>query len=185
MKAILSIAACLVLLPAPLLAQPGPQTDRLQRISELVEMIKNAPDEDVQDDAAYDLVPVGVVLSLSEIKRTPDALIDDLAALLSSDNQTVVQRAALTLGAFRIGALHAVPALRQALADFRRAEEADAASSSFPRLRHGSGVGDAICRALDAIGAPLDYRNCFNGNFIYPGTSPPPAMLRWARFIRR
>src|SRR5690349_15197456 len=156
MKGIASIVICLALLPVPSFAQTEPAVDRVERIRELVRTIKTAANERAEDDAAYELVPPGVVLTLSEIKRTPDALIDDLASLLSSDNQTVVERAALTLAAFRIRALRAVPALRQALADFRQAEEAYLASLTFPQLRHGSNVGDAICRSLDYIGAPLD-----------------------------
>lgn len=185
MKTTMAFAVCLALLPMPSMAQSSATVDRVERINQLVQTIKNTADEDAQDNAAYDLVPPGVVLSLSEIKRTPDTVIDDLASLLSSNNGTVVERAALTLAAFRIKALRAVPALRRALADFRRVEETEAASRTFPRLRHGSDIGDAICRSLDYIGAPLDYHNCFYGSFVHPGSQPPPEMLRWVRFISR
>jgi hypothetical protein len=58
----------------------GAELDRLQRISERVQAIKGATDEDAQDDAVYELVPSGGPLTLSELKRAPDALIDDLAS---------------------------------------------------------------------------------------------------------
>jgi hypothetical protein len=144
MKAIVAIAVCLVLLPAPLLAQQRPALNPLGKIAELVQAIKTTADEDAQDDAAYDLVDAANALRLGDIRRAPDGVIDDLASLLSSTNATVVYHAAFALSVFRIRALRAVPALRQALAEFRRSQEEYYASLTFPRLRHGAegGGGD-------------------------------------------
>jgi hypothetical protein len=187
MRAIVSIVLCLVLFRAPLFAQQAPAPNPLARIAELVRAIKTTADERTQDDASYELVDAANALRLSDIRQAPDEVIDGLASLLSSRNRSVVYDVAYTLSVFRIRALRAVPALRQALAEFRRSEEEYSASLSFPWfLRHGSDVGDAVCRALDAIGAPSDFRNCFNGSFVYPGQrGPSPNLLRWSQFIRR
>jgi hypothetical protein len=184
MKAIVSIAVFLVLIPVHSFAQPVP--DPLGKIAELTQTIKSTADERVQDLVSDELLTAVSTLRLGDIRQAPDEVIDGLASLLSSKNRSVVFDVAYALSVFRIRALRAVPALRQALADFRKSQEEELAALTFPRFGPGADAGDSLCRALDAIGAPSDFRNCFNGSFIYPGQSgPSPDLLRWSQFIRR
>ena len=159
-----------------------------QRLSALAETIRTATDQEIKEDAAFDLL-YALPVTASEARQVPRSTINDLASLLASENETVVYHAANALGRFGIKSLPAVPALRHALAEYGRSwdEYISALIPPVVLLMSGDTTGHALCRALLRIGAPTDYRYCFEGSFVHNQRlhAPTQDMLRWSKFIRR
>ena len=175
------VLASVLLVTSPCFAeeQPGPDWHRL---SELAETIRTATDQKAKENAAFDLL-YALPVTARQAWQVPRSTINDLASLLASENEMVVYHAANALGRFGIKSLPAVPALRRALAEYRRSWD-EYISARIPPviiLMTGDTTGDALCRALLRIGVPTDYRYCFEGSFIHSQRlhAPGPDMLRW------
>lgn len=126
-------------------------------IASRVEKVENAPDTDARIESAVHLAEYIASRGPVEIANVDPPIIDDMAELLSDNEDWVRFYVAASLGFFGPSARRAIPALERALK--RNEIPADPATGSSGILR-GLSSAQAICAAFEKIDLNRVPGNC-------------------------